>query len=126
MATDVNALVEALTQAMTMRAQPTFDQRSVGKPEHFSGKDTDWSTWCFVTRPLLESIHPSVEGLMLHAETATPTDILLSGFSPENKELARKIYILLVPCCKGKALAAAKRNREVEWIRPPERNRDGV
>ena len=107
--TGVDALEHALTQAMSARAQPVFDQRSVGRPESFSGKDIDWATWSFVTRPLLESIHDNVSLLMDHAESGTAADVVLKGMTEENKGIARKIYLLLVPGCKGKSLAVCKR-----------------
>ena len=105
----VDALVYALTAAMQQTSQPVFDQRSMGRPDSFSGKDLDWPTWTFVARPYLESLHPRCAELLDHCETAEGEEVALGVMSADAKEIARKLYLILVPGLKGKALSIAKR-----------------
>ena len=105
----VDALAMALTSAMQKTSQPVFDQRSMGRPDAFSGKDGDWPTWTFVARPYLESLHPRAGELLDHSETATGEEVAFDVMNEDTKDIARKLYLTLVPGLKNKALNIAKR-----------------
>ena len=81
----------------------------MGRPDSFSGRDSDWPTWTFVARPYLESLHTEAGSLLDHSETATGEEVALESMGDQAKEIARKLYLVLVPGLKGKALNIAKR-----------------
>ena len=64
-------LVQALTSAMTIRAQPEFDQRSPRRPAAFSGVDTGWPSWSFVVVSYLDSISPIAPDKLAAAQVMT-------------------------------------------------------
>lgn len=106
MSPEATQFLDALTGTIAARSQPTFDQRSLGKPEVFSGKDEDWETWSFLCVPFASLLSDDAEKLMKDGVSVMAA-ASLEGMSESARATARKLYCVLVPSLCGKALSVA-------------------
>ena len=80
-----------------------LDNRLIGRPEAFSGKEEDWPMWSLSVRSFAGSVHPEMLRLMQIAGARKDQEIEELEVGPSQKVLDNQLYFTLTQlCCKSK------------------------
>ena len=82
-----------------------FGIQGLGKPDKFSGEDSKWKDWCFVTRSFLVASIPSSQTGLEQAENSPTVDVRNINVNDEAARVASlSVYFALTMLTCGRAL----------------------